>query len=47
MKRQVFILMLIGIFEDGTVQGGSSGSPLFDPNNRIVGQLSTITSCGK
>jgi hypothetical protein len=27
-------------FEDGTIQPGSSGSPLFNPNRRIVGQLS-------
>ena len=33
-------------FEDGTVQPGSSGSPLFNQNNRIVGQLSTSTNCG-
>ncbi|MCL2072861.1 MAG: serine protease [Marinilabiliaceae bacterium] len=26
-------------FEQGTVQGGSSGSPLFNQNRRIVGQL--------
>lgn len=26
-------------FEDGTVEAGSSGSPLFDHNHRIVGQL--------
>jgi hypothetical protein len=29
----------IGNWEDGTTEGGSSGSPLFDPNHRIVGQL--------
>jgi lysyl endopeptidase len=27
-------------FDQGIVQPGSSGSPLFDPNHRIVGQLS-------
>ena len=27
------------IFDDGTVEPGSSGSPLFSPNHRIVGQL--------
>jgi lysyl endopeptidase len=27
------------IFESGTVQPGSSGSPIFDQNHRIVGQL--------
>ncbi|MDH3283170.1 MAG: choice-of-anchor J domain-containing protein [Acidobacteriota bacterium] len=26
-------------WEDGTTEGGSSGSPLFDQNHRIVGQL--------
>lgn len=26
-------------FDNGTVEGGSSGSPLFDPNSRIIGQL--------
>ncbi|MEZ4888083.1 MAG: PKD domain-containing protein [Chitinophagales bacterium] len=26
-------------WEKGTTEGGSSGSPLFDPNKRIVGQL--------
>jgi hypothetical protein len=29
----------IGNWEDGTTEGGSSGSPLFDNNHRIVGQL--------
>ena len=29
----------IGQWEDGTTEGGSSGSPLFDQNHRIVGQL--------
>ncbi|MFH2037540.1 MAG: trypsin-like peptidase domain-containing protein [Candidatus Zixiibacteriota bacterium] len=29
----------IGQWEDGTTEGGSSGSPLFDPYHRIVGQL--------
>ncbi|MEZ5360209.1 MAG: trypsin-like peptidase domain-containing protein [Candidatus Zixiibacteriota bacterium] len=29
----------IGQWEDGTTEGGSSGSPLFDPNHRIIGQL--------
>lgn len=27
------------VWEDGTTEPGSSGSPLFDPNHRIVGQL--------
>ncbi|MDH3937748.1 MAG: T9SS type A sorting domain-containing protein, partial [candidate division Zixibacteria bacterium] len=27
------------VWTDGTTEGGSSGSPLFDPNRRIVGQL--------
>jgi len=26
-------------WEEGTTEGGSSGSPLFDQNNRVVGQL--------
>ena len=26
-------------WENGTTEGGSSGSPLFDPNHRIIGQL--------
>ncbi|MBU1706593.1 serine protease, partial [bacterium] len=30
---------LIEDWEDGTTEGGSSGSPLFDQNHRIVGQL--------
>ncbi len=25
-------------FDNGTLEGGSSGSPLFDPNSRIIGQ---------
>lgn len=29
----------ISNWEQGTTEGGSSGSPLFDPNHRIVGQL--------
>ncbi|MFH1688034.1 MAG: trypsin-like peptidase domain-containing protein, partial [bacterium] len=29
----------IGNWEDGTTEGGSSGSPLFDQNHRIIGQL--------
>ncbi|MBN1211185.1 MAG: trypsin-like peptidase domain-containing protein, partial [candidate division Zixibacteria bacterium] len=29
----------IGQWEDGTTEGGSSGSPLFDKNHRIIGQL--------
>ena len=29
----------IGQWEDGTTEGGSSGSPLFDPNHKIIGQL--------
>ena len=31
-------------FEEGTLQPGSSGSPLFNPDSRIVGQLSTAPS---
>lgn len=26
-------------WDDGTTEGGSSGSPLFDPNHRVIGQL--------
>lgn len=29
----------IADWEDGTTEGGSSGSPLFDQNHRIIGQL--------
>jgi len=29
----------IATWEDGTTEGGSSGSPLFDQNHRIIGQL--------
>lgn len=29
----------VAVFEQGTVQHGSSGSPLYDMNHRIVGQL--------
>lgn len=29
----------IGNWEDGTTEGGSSGSPLFDQNHHVVGQL--------
>ena len=29
----------IGNWEDGTTEGGSSGSPLYDQNQRVVGQL--------
>jgi len=29
----------IGSWDDGTTEGGSSGSPLFDQNHRIIGQL--------
>lgn len=29
----------IANWEDGTTEGGSSGSPLFDQNHRIIGQL--------
>jgi hypothetical protein len=29
----------VGQWEDGTTEGGSSGSPLFDQNHRVVGQL--------
>jgi hypothetical protein len=36
------------IWNDGTTEGGSSGSPLFDPNHRIVGQLHGGTAeCAK
>lgn len=34
-----FDLWRVGNWEDGTTEGGSSGSPLFDQNRRIVGQL--------
>ncbi|MBU1920713.1 hypothetical protein KKG66_07695 [bacterium] len=34
-------------WDDGTTEGGSSGSPLFDPNHRIVGQLhGGYAACG-
>ncbi len=29
----------IGSWDDGTTEGGSSGSPLFDQNHRVIGQL--------
>ncbi len=29
----------VGAWEQGTTEGGSSGSPLFDQNKRIIGQL--------
>ncbi len=29
----------VGNWEEGTTEGGSSGSPLFDHNHRVVGQL--------
>jgi len=29
----------VGNWEDGTTEGGSSGSPLFDQNHRVIGQL--------
>ena len=29
----------VSVFDDGTTEGGSSGSPLFDQNKRVVGQL--------
>lgn len=29
----------IGQWEDGTTEGGSSGSPLFNPDHQIIGQL--------
>lgn len=29
----------IGSWDDGTTEGGSSGSPLYDQNKRVVGQL--------
>jgi len=32
-------------FEEGTTQPGSSGSPLFNQNRRIVGQVSTGPNC--
>lgn len=33
-------------FNNGATEGGSSGSPLFDPNNRSIGQLvGNITGC--
>ena len=31
------------LWTSGTVERGSSGSPLFDPNKKVVGQLSTST----
>ena len=34
----------ISEWEDGVTEGGSSGSPLFDPNHRIIGQLYAGTS---
>lgn len=30
---------LIGQWEEGTTEGGSSGSPLYDHNGRVIGQL--------
>jgi hypothetical protein len=37
---------MVGNWEDGTTEPGSSGSPLFDQNHRIVGQLSGgVASC--
>ena len=37
----------IGNWEDGTTEGGSSGSPLFDKNHRIIGQLrGGYAACG-
>ncbi len=34
-------------FREGSIEGGASGSPLFDPNRRVVGQLSSGgTGCG-
>jgi hypothetical protein len=29
----------VGQWEDGTTEGGSSGSPIYDQNHRVVGQL--------
>ncbi len=29
----------VAVWDDGTTEGGSSGSPLFDPGHHIVGQL--------
>ncbi|MEM7104423.1 MAG: T9SS type A sorting domain-containing protein [Bacteroidota bacterium] len=38
---------IVGQWEDGTTEGGSSGSPLFDENQLIVGQLhGGSASCG-
>ena len=37
---------LVPHFEEGTVQSGSSGSPLFNQNKRIVGMLSATINCG-
>lgn len=34
-------------WDEGTTEGGSSGSPLFDPNHRVIGQLhGGYAACG-
>jgi hypothetical protein len=31
------------LYDEGAVEGGSSGSPLLDPNKKVVGQLYSST----